>query len=523
MTGNPTAPQPAPYIGPALVSIPAATLTGVDGRPIRVEVHLAHGVLPGFQVVGVPDAPCREARDRVRAALLTSGFPWPTGRITVNFAPPGLPRLGASLDLAIAIGVLATSGWIDPHALEDRAFLGELGLDGTLRPVAGALGLVEVLDEPEVIVAPASVTEARLTGRHAIRTAPNLRDLVDTLNSVRPWPRWPTEPPLGLAVEKPEAELADVVGLPQARYALEVAAAGGHHLLLIGSPGSSKTMLAHRLGGLLPGLLGDEALEVTRIHSATGVSLPAGGLIRRPPFRAPSAGASPVSLLGGSGALLPGEVSLAHRGVLFLDDLPEFAPVGLDGIRSAIDHGTIRIARAMTSTVLPTRFLLVAATWPCPCGAAGTAEDCRCSEAARARFGRRVPGPLLDRFDLRVNLDVDPADNDGVPIPVPVEGETTAAVAPRVAAARGRARDRGVRTNAELTRVQLAELAPPTPEARRRLDKALRAGRLTGRGAEAVLRVALTIADLEGDRVPVRGAHITAALALRSALLPTDG
>lgn len=522
MTGNqPNAPEPAPYIGPALVSIPAATLTGVAARPLRVEVHLADGGLPGFEAVGLPDHACREVRDRVRAALLTSGFPWPDGRITVNVAPAGMARMNSALDLAIAIGILATSGWIDPHALEARAFLGELGLDGSLRPVPGVLALADVLEPPEIIVAPLSVGEARLTGRNAVRTATNLAELVENLNSSAPWPSWPSDP-LGDIVHH-RADLGEVTGLRQGRYALEVAAAGGHHLLLVGSPGAGKALLARRLPGLLPAFTQDEALEVTRIHSAAGTAAPAGRIIDEAPFRAPAPDISIVALTGGATrAIAPGEVTLAHRGVLFLNDLPEFPRASLEAIRAVIDHGSVHITRAGATAVMPAEFLLVAGTWPCPCGTPTTAPDaCLCTPSARQRFARRIPGPLLDRFDLRVDLDADLADNGGVPIPVPVGGESTGSVAARVAMARGRARDRGVRANADLTGEQLAELVPRSPEAHRRLDDAVRLGRLTGRGADAVLRVALTIADLRGDPLPLQAAHITAALALRASGTPS--
>jgi magnesium chelatase family protein len=292
-----------------LATISSATLSGIDGVPVTVEVHVANG-LPGFTVVGLPDASCREARDRVRAALLTSGFAWPDRRTTVNLAPTSLRKVGSSLDLAIAMGVLVASEQLPPEVVVDRAFLAELGLDGSLRHVPGVLSLVASCPQAEIVVAPTSHAEAALVESSVIRCAPELRALVDALAAEAPWCRPPDELQVAPAVDGPD--MAEVRGHPLARFAIEVAAAGGHHLLMVGPPGSGKTMLADRLPGLLPDLDDATAFDATRVHSAAGEPL-VGGLVRRPPLRAPHHGMSAVAMVGGgTHRVRPGEISLAQ-------------------------------------------------------------------------------------------------------------------------------------------------------------------------------------------------------------------
>jgi magnesium chelatase family protein len=496
-----------------LASIPSATLLGVDGRSVTVEVHITAGI-PGFTVVGLPDTSCREARDRVRAALTSSGLDWPNKRVTVNLAPTTVRKAGSAFDLAVAVGLLAASEQIDPGAVADLGFIGELGLDGTVRAVHGAVSLADAVSAPTLVVPQASYREAATGARAEVRAVADMRTLVAALRDEAPWPEPP--PPVVHDAEPALPDLADVRGQPGARKALEIAAAGGHHLLMVGPPGAGKTMLAGRLPSLLPRLDRAEGVQATRIHSAAGVALPPSGVVERPPFRAPHHGASLVALTGGgSGVMRPGEVSLATGGVLFLDELGEFAPSVLDALREPLEERVIRVSRAQASVTFPADFLLVGAMNPCPCGQGDAPGSCRCSEHARARYHRRLSGPLVDRFDLRVT----------VPRPDPGQllrgepGECSARVADRVAAARDRAGGRGVIANSRLPAGQLDEQAPLTEEAHDLLDLALRHGRLTARGLGRVRRVALTVADLAGRDGPVAAGDIATALQLRADLL----
>nr|QLJ99841.1 YifB family Mg chelatase-like AAA ATPase [Micromonospora carbonacea] len=479
-------------------------LVGVTGHVVEVEADLAPG-LPAVVISGLPDTALHEARDRVRAAVVNSGQRWPNRRITLNLLPATMPKFGSAFDLAIAVALLGGSGELPLLPLERVVILGELGLDGTVRPVRGVLPMVAAAARAglhRVVVPVDNAAEAAVIPGVRVRAVDTLHRMVGFVRDGTPL----IEPPGAAPATGPDGpDLAEVAGQALGRRALEVAAAGGHHLALFGPPGAGKTMLAERLPSILPELDDDAALEVTALHSVAGL-LPAGGrLLRRPPFQAPHHTATVASLVGGgSGLARPGAVSLAHRGVLFLDEAPEFGKRALEALRQPLEHGRVQLARSRGGTEYPARTQLVLAANPCPCAKPAGDAYCECAPQARRRYLGRLSGPLLDRIDVQVTL---PPLRAAELMETGASGESSATVAARVATARRAATDRwagsGWRVNAEVPGPRLRQ--PPwrlperdTRELRGRLDS----GSLSARGFDRVVRMAWTIADLDGRERP---------------------